>query len=80
MHDKFPQPDPIFLDDSDLTPNTVYLQGDSGNRYTFTSNLFCSSEYCISTITERDYDSCSLSGRTQEFFNAWLKDYFPPAY
>jgi hypothetical protein len=77
-HDKFPQPDPNFLDASDLTPNTVYLLGDSGSRYTFASSLFCSSEYCISTITEKDYGDCSLSRRTQEFFNERLKDYFPP--
>ena len=77
-HDKFPQPDPIYLDMSDLEPNTVYLVNDSGTRYTFTSNLFCSKEYCIATITDMDYDKCSLGSRTQEHFKSRLKDYFPP--
>jgi hypothetical protein len=76
-HDKYPRPDPIFLDASDLTPNTVYLLSDSGKGDTFASNLFCSDDYCISTITEKDYDDCSLSDRTQKFFSSRLKNYFP---
>jgi hypothetical protein len=76
-HSKFPRPDPVFLDMSDFEPNTVYLTRGSGGRITYSSRLFCSQEYCLAVVTEKDYNSCRLSGRTQEFLSACLSDYFP---
>ena len=78
-HDQFPHPDPIYLDLGDFEPNVVYLVDESGNRFTFMSEIFCSKEYCLATVAEKDFDACALGTRTQEAFETVLKNYFPPA-
>jgi hypothetical protein len=77
-HDQFPHPDPIYLDLGDFEPNVAYLIDESGNRYTFMSEIFCSKEYCLATISDKDFDACALGTRTQEAFETLLKNYFPP--
>ncbi|MEM2129340.1 MAG: hypothetical protein QXZ70_01950 [Candidatus Bathyarchaeia archaeon] len=76
-HDQFPHPDPIYLDLGDFEPNVVYLVDESGTRYTFISEIFCSKEYCLATISDRDF-VCALGARTQEALEPILKNYFPP--
>ncbi len=78
-HDQFPHPDPIYLDLGDFEPNVVYLVDESGSRSTFMSEIFCSKEYCLATISPKDFDACALGLRTQQSFEPLLKNYFPPA-
>ncbi|MBS7615300.1 hypothetical protein KEJ18_06195 [Candidatus Bathyarchaeota archaeon] len=77
-HNQFPHPDPIYLDLGDFEPNAVYLVDESGNRYTFMSEIFCSKEYCLATISDKDFDTCALGARKQEALEPVLKKYFPP--
>ncbi len=77
-HEQFPHPDPIYLDLGDFEPNVVHLVDESGNRSTFMSEIFCSREYCLATISDKDFDTCALGVRTQEALEPVLKNYFPP--